>query len=304
MRRVFLLLTISFLEINHVWAHGIGAHLSQTEEESESLQQEEGTLSSDSSSASTEKERSWAALLSTGWTSREVQYGVDQTGDYGAYTTEIALRLQKLTLGGWWGFGTGNDYQEWDFTASYTLEISRVFITPGYNFSYQRSVVEDQAAGPEKEVHAHSPARAQREAEHRKERDSAEAGPLSETYGHEVFLYLATSVIPSITPGVFFVSDVVNVPDSYLEVRLDGQIRVYKEAFTLQPYVLLGINLGYNTTDYYGWNNFQFGLGASWKINGIVSLFGAINYSVALTALRQISQENEVWASCGVTLSY
>jgi hypothetical protein len=36
----------------------------------------------------------------------------------------------------------------------------------------------------------------------------------------------------------------------------------------------------------------------------MVSLFGAINYSVALTALRQISQENEVWASCGVTLSY
>ena len=45
---------------------------------------------------------------------------------------------------------------------------------------------------------------------------------------------------------------------SYLEVRLDGEIQA--EVLELQPYVLLGINLGYNTTDYYGWNNFQFGL--------------------------------------------
>jgi hypothetical protein len=307
MRRVFLLLTISFLQIDRVWSHGIGAHLSRTEEAQQSVQeQKERTFPSASASAAStkeEKERLWAALLSTGWTSREVQYGVDQTGNYGAYTTELTLRLQNLTLGGWWGFGTGNDYQELDFTASYTLNLGPVFVTPGYNFSYQRSVGDQQDSGLEKRADGRSAA-VQREGQYWKERDSAEAAPLSEAYGHEVFLFLASSVVPFVTPGIFFVSDVVNVPASYLEVRVDGEVRIYKEAFELQPYILLGINLGYNTADYYGWNNFQFGLLASWKINRFVSLFGGFNYSVALTALRQIGQGNEVWASGGVTFSY
>jgi hypothetical protein len=308
MRRVFLLLTISFLQINGVWSRGIGGHLSRTEKAPKSPEeQRERTFSSGSSSgASTknEKERRWAAMLSTGWTSREVQYGVDQTGDHGAYTTELTLRLQNLTLGGWWGFGTGNDYQEWDLSASYTFYLGSVFVTPGYNFSYQRSVGEHQASELEKKADACSVGRAHREAQHRRERGSSQVGPLFEAYGHEVFLFLGTSVVPFVTPGIFFVSDVVNVPGSYLEVRLDGEIRVHKEVFELQPYVSLGINLGYNTADYYGWNNFQIGLLASWKVNRFVSLFGGINYSVALTALRQIGQENEVWASGGVTFSY
>jgi hypothetical protein len=307
MRRVFLLLTISLLRIDSVWSHGIGGHLSRTEEVQQSLEeQNEQTFPSGSSSAAStknEKERRWAAMLSTGWTSREIQYGVDQTGDYGAYTTELALRLQNLTLGGWWGFGTGNDYQEWDFTASYTFGIGRVSITPGYNFSYQRAVGEQQALELEENAGARSAA-SRRQAKHWKERDSAEAAPLSEAYGHEVFLFVASSVASFLTPGIFFVSDVVNVPASYLEVRLDGEVHIYREAFELQPYILLGINLGYNTADYYGWNNFQFGLLASWKINRFLSLFGGINYSVALTALRQIGQGNEVWASGGVTFSY
>jgi hypothetical protein len=32
------------------------------------------------------------------------------------------------------------------FTVSYTFELGSFFITPGYNFSYQRSVVEDQTS--------------------------------------------------------------------------------------------------------------------------------------------------------------
>jgi hypothetical protein len=308
MKRVFLFLTISFLQIDRLWSHGIGAHLYRAEEGQTPLEeQEERTLSRISpsgSSSENEKERSWAAMLSTGWTSREVQYGVDQTGDYGAYTTELALRLQNLTLGGWFGFGTGNDYQEWDFTVSYTFELGSIFITPGYNFSYQRSVVGDQASRVAKEAPAHSPAKNHRQAPHQKEHDPAEPRQSSDAYGNEIFFFLATSVVPAVTPGILFVTDVVNAPGSYLEVRLDGEIHVYKDVFELQPYVLLGINLGYNTTDYYGWNNFQFGLLTTWRINRFVSLFGGINYSVALTALQQIEQENEIWASGGVMFSY
>ena len=308
MKRVFLFLTIGFLQINRLWSHGIGWHLYRAEEGETSLEeQEERTLSRTSSPEAfpeNEKERSWAAMLSTGWTSREVQYGVDQTGDYGAYTTELALRLQNLTLGGWFGFGTGNNYQEWDFTVSYTFELGSIFITPGYNFSYQRSVVDDQVSGVMKESHAHSAPGNHRQTQRQKEHDPAEPRQSSDAYGNEIFFFLASSVIPGVTPGMLFVTDVVNAPGSYLEVRLDGEIRVYNDVFELQPYVLLGINLGYNTTDYYGWNNFQFGLLGTWRISRFVSIFGGINYSVALTALQRIEQGNEIWASCGLIFSY
>ena len=214
------------------------------------------------------------------------------------------MRFQNLTLGGWFGFGTGNDYQEWDFTVSYTFELGSIFITPGYNFSYQRSVVDDQALRDAKELRAHSARRNHHQAQRQKEHDPAEPRQSSYAYGNEIFFFLATSIVPNVTPGMLFVTDVVNAPGSYLEVRLDGEIRVFKEVFALQPYVLLGINLGYNTTDYYGWNNFQFGLLATWRISQFVSIFGGINYSVALTALQRIEQENEIWATCGLMLSY
>ena len=89
-----------------------------------------------------------------------------------------------------------------------------------------------------------------------------------------------------------------------MELRLDGAVPLYHDVFRLQPYALLGLNFGYNTRAYYGWNNFQFGLKVTWEINRIVSIFGGINYSVAMTALEEIDQGNEVRVKSGVTFTY
>ena len=89
-----------------------------------------------------------------------------------------------------------------------------------------------------------------------------------------------------------------------MELRLDGAVRLYRDVLGLQPYALLGLNFGYNTRAYYGWNNFQFGLKVTWEINRIVSIFGGINYSVAMTALEEIDQGNEVRVKSGVTFTY
>ena len=65
------------------------------------------------------------------------------------------------------------------------------------------------------------------------------------------------------------------------------QFPFYREILKLQPYALLSLNLGYNTNAYYGWNNFQLGLKAILQINRVISIFGGINYSVAMTALKR-----------------
>ena len=105
-------------------------------------------------------------------------------------------------------------------------------------------------------------------------------------------------------PSLLFVGDLNNTPGSYLQMRLDGAIPLLRRIFLLEPYLLLGLNLGYNTTAYYGWNHFQFGLKASWQLSRLISIHGGISCSVALTALQQIDQGNEVWANVGLSVSY
>ena len=73
---------------------------------------------------------------------------------------------------------------------------------------------------------------------------------------------------------------------------------------TLEPYALLGLNFGYNTTDSYGWNNFQFGLQGNWQITKLLTAFAGVNYSMAMTALQDIGQGNEFWVNAGVSVGF
>ena len=296
-----LILLAFFVCANSALSHGIGGHLYRAEDGRDVSQEQQTSGKSFEQTAIEKDARWWGASLSTGWTSREIHYGIDETGNYGAYTTELALRIQNFTLSVWSGFGTGNDYQEWDFTVAYSLEVGPVFFTPGYNFWYQPGIVEQDHAEQAHEDHEHHAA----SGDHEEGGNShAEAGHSHGTYGNELFFILGTTAIPYVTPSMLFVWDLNNTPGAYLELRLDGAVPLYRDVLSLQPYALLGLNFGYNTRAYYGWNNFQFGLKAVWKINRIVSIFGGINYSVAMTALTEIDQGNEVWASAGVTFSY
>jgi len=248
-----------------------------------------------------ESGRIWGASLTAGWESRHIHYGVDETGNGGAYTTELTVWIQNLALGFWSGFGTGNDFQEFDFTASYQVNAGPVFLIPGYNFRYSpghgHAAHDDHAEEHHEEEGHHD------ESDH--EEHSDQHHHAHKTYGHELFLVLGTDAIPYVTPSTVFVWDLNNTPGAYLEFRLDGEIPIYGNgAVTLEPYALLGLNFGYNTRDRYGWNNFQFGTVANWRINRIVSVYAGINYSLAMTALRAIGQGNEVWANVGVSFTY
>ena len=44
-----------------------------------------------------------------------------------------------LPLSVWSGFGTGNDYQEWDFAVAYTFEAGTVFFAPDIIFDTSRA---------------------------------------------------------------------------------------------------------------------------------------------------------------------
>lgn len=250
-----------------------------------------------------ESRRWWGASLTTGWESRHVHYGVDETGDYGAYTTELSVWVKDFIFSVWSGFGTGNDFQEWNFTAAYNLELGPVFFIPGYNFRYIPSANESHEEEGHEEEH-HEGEEGDEEHEAHAHSGHSHAGHSHQVYNNELFFVLGTTAIPYVTPSMAFVWNLNDTPGAFLEFRLEGEIPVYKDVLSLQPYALLGLNLGYNTTEYYGWNNFQFGLEATWKVNRTVSVFAGVNYSVAMTALQDIGQDNVVWANVGVTFKY
>lgn len=234
--------------------------------------------------------RLWGASIATGWESRHIHYGVNETGNGGAYTTECGIWIDDLTLSVWNGFGTSTNFEEWDFTAGYNVDLGSMFVIPGYNFRYTPKTVQ--------EGHAHE----HEEAGH--ENHDEGKGHIHETYGNELFVVLGTNKIPCVTPSTAFIWDLNNTSGAFLEFRLEGEIPVYKEIITLEPYALLGVNLGYNTRSYYGWNNFQFGIEGNWQINKTISVFAGINYSLAMTALQDIDQGNEVWANAGLSFTY
>ncbi len=235
--------------------------------------------------------RWWGASLEAGWEGRHVHYGVDETGNFGAYTTEVSVWIGDLSLSAWNGFGLGNAFEEWDITAAYNIDLGPVFFIPGYNFRYSPGLVEEEHS----EDHADH---------HEEEQAGEEHGHDHKEYGHELFIVLGTNAIRYVTPSAAFIWDLNNTPGAFLELRLDGDIPVYKDVISIQPYTLLGLNLGYNTRSYYGWNNWQFGVEATWQVARHIEVFGGINYSVAMTALRDIGQDNVVWANAGARLNY
>jgi len=329
MKKSFSAILLGVLVPATLWAHGPGHIHRQTDSMTADVDGHEGhdhsghDHSGHDHSASgksfeepiLEKDsRWWGASLTTGWESRHVHYGVDETGTYGAYTTELSVTMGNFIFGAWSGFGVGNDYQEWDFTAAYNVEIGPVFIIPGYNFRYTPGEAghehegedehEDHSDHEHEEHHSdHEDEGHDEHAEHEHETHDAHASHEHGVYGNEIFLVLGTTAIPYVTPSAAVITNLNNTPGTFMEFRLDGEVPIV-ESFRLQPYALLGLNFGYNTKEYYGWNNFQFGLAANWQVNRVVSVFAGVNYSVAMTAMNEIDQGNVVWANVGVTFAY
>jgi len=235
-------------------------------------------------------DRWWGVNVTTGWESRHIHYGVDETGPDGAYVNEVGIQLGDFSVSVWNGIGTGNTFSEWDFTVAYNVDLGPVFIVPGYNFRY----VPSYAVGGDEHG----------EEEHHEEGGDDHGSHVHNTYGNELFISVGTALIPYVVPSANLIWDLNNNPGGFMEMRLDGDVPVYEDIVSLQPYALLGLNFGYNNTYYSGWNNFQFGAQANVALNDYVSVFAGVNYSVALEALQQIDQENVVWANVGLSFAY
>jgi hypothetical protein len=292
-----LVLALLLSTTSAVWSHG-AAHVSRPPARAvvdETLELQETAIP-----VETPEDRWWGVNVNTGWESRHVHYGVDESGPTGAYVNEVGLRLGNLSFNVWNGLGTGNTLLEWDFTVAYQIEVGPVFIVPGYNLRYVPSFAKTGDSHGHEE---HSDGDHEGDDDHAEE-EGEDHQHAHNTVGNELFISLGTTAIPYVTPSANLIWDLNQNPGGFVEIRLDGDVPVYRDIVSLQPYTLLGLNLGYNTTEYYGWNNFQFGVQATAALTKHISVFAGVNYSVALEAMQQIDQDNVVWANVGLSFAY
>ena len=306
-----LVLVALFSTTSILWSHG-PAHAHRPSERATERAAVNETLGLQETAIPVEgadsADRWWGVNATTGWESRHIHYGVDESGPDGAYFNEVGVQLGDLMINVWNGIGTGNAMSEWDFTVAYNIEIGPVFIVPGYNLRYTPSYASSDSDHGH-EDHAEDHADHHEEEEHGEEEHSEEGGDdhashTHNTYGNELFISVGTTLIPYVIPSANFLWDLNENPGGFMELRLDGDVPVYEDIVSLQPYALLGLNFGYNNADYSGWNNFQFGAQATVALTDYVSVFAGVNYSVALEALQQINQENVVWANVGLSFAY
>jgi len=223
----------------------------------------------------------WNATFTSAWESRHIHNGVNESGKSGAMTNEVEIFFGNLALSAWNGLGLGNGFEEWDFSTSYNFDLGPIFFTPGYNLRYAPSIGHEEEHEDEgHEEHSHK------------------------LYNNELFAIIGTNAIPYVTPSTVLIWNLNDIPGGYVAFRLDGEVPICKDTFTINPYALLSLNLGYTSKDHIGWNNFELGIQGNWRINKYLTAFAGVSYSVAMTSLTAMGQENEFWLRTGLSVGF
>lgn len=262
----------------------------------------------------TTRERWWGASLNTFWESKHIHYGITEADGSSVYGTELGIGIENLSLNASGIFALENDFQEWNFTAAYTVEVGPVFITPGYNFRWTPGHGHGSHGHSDHEEHGHDDHEEHDHEEHHEEHGDEHGhddhghddhGHDHGEFGNELFLVVGTTAIPYVTPSVGFLWDLSNNGNGgFMEIRLDGDIPVYKRIVRLAPYTVLGLNFGYNTDEYYGWNNFLYGVNLNVSLTRNITVYGGVGQNVAFQAARDAGTSNEVFANTGVSFSF
>lgn len=237
----------------------------------------------------------WNAELSTGWDSLYMFRGINLLRNgksYGSslYWTDLNVTFNLtendfLTIGSWLGFGLSDtNYKEYDAYLSYAHTFGAFTLSAGYTFYY---IMSNPSNG----------------------------------FSHELNVggaYEFDLGFMSLTPGIFYYFNLgpdndgtgfAEQASSFLEIRLDGSVPVYKEILSADPYVSFGTNFRYNADAngnlFNGTNNLEFGLALPWQINDVISVAPYVAYSLGISPSGLFdTRRNTVWGGGAVTFSF
>ena len=247
----------------------------------------------------------YGASLSTGWDSLYMFRGVNvlhnaygNNSGYGSgiYWTDLEFDWNitpndVLAVGSWAAFGTSNtSYKEVDIYTSYTHTIGKdLALSAGYIFYYVFPTGSNLYSN---ELNV--------KAAYTFHLGSATLTP-SVAYFFNIGPNLDTSV-----------NGLAKSASSYLLLRLDGSVPLYKDIVSLAPWISYGTNFFYNsrltnenTLQFFnGANNIEIGLAVPVKINSVISVSGYVAYSYAFYNLDGTTNPSTVYGGAKVTFSF
>lgn len=245
----------------------------------------------------------YGAALSTGWDSlymfRGVNilrnaYGNDNNYGSGIYWTDLSFTWNitpndSLTVGSWAAFGTSNtSYKEVDIYTTYTHTFGDLALSAGYTFYYVFPTGMNLYSNE-----------------------------LNVKAAYTFHLGSAT-ITPSVAyyfnlgPDVDTGEGTAQTASSYLLLRVDAGIPIYKDIVSLAPWIAYGTNFQYNpkltndgTLDFFnGANNIEVGVGVPVKVNDVITLYGYGAYSYAFSNLWGTTQPSSLWGGAKVTFAF
>ena len=233
----------------------------------------------------------WTAKVNTGWDSLYMFRGVNVLGNgngiywLGANVGVTPWENGTFTAGIWYGIGTSRSYRELDTTIDYTHTFGPLAASFGYiNYYYPDWFFAGNYSQNEL---------------YWKLAYTQELGPVTITPS-AIYYY-------ELGPSINEVNGLTKPGASYLYLRIDGSMPVYKDIVTLAPWTGMGVNFGYNINNagefFTGGNNWELGLSVPVKLTSWLSVSGYVAYSYQWNDLYE-TDPNQVWAGANVTVSF
>lgn len=260
-----------------------------------------------------EQDNWWQFQASTGWDSLYMFRGVNVLGNgNGIYWISGSAGVNPwtggtFTVGAWYGIGSHYDsalhqetYAELDVFADYTHEFGPLALSFGYSGFYYPN--------------------------------SPDAAGNDWTWQNEISVKAAWCFAlgrATVTPSAIYYYDlgpewgephgITNGGSSFLTLRLDAHVPVWKEAVALEPYTAFGINFGFNnrwieddTAQYRfnGGNNWELGVAVPVAFTGWFSVAPYVAYSHQWQNLPSYNEGNPFtaantwWAGVKATLAF
>ncbi len=237
----------------------------------------------------------WHATLTEGWDSLYMNRGVNILGGNSKYGSSllwtdltVTLNLTSndfLTADVWNAFGLGHGrYAETDACLMYTHTFGNLFVCTGYMFCAMTSMQMYM-----NELHA-------------KVGYNIDAGPVTITPSIAYFFDLGPDTMTMRSHGL---------TSSYLELRVDASIPLYKEIVSLTPWISYGQNFRYNaqeksdsiTAPFDGANNLEVGIALPIKVNRFITVSGYGSYSYNFENLVSTSPST-FWGGAKVSFAF
>ena len=235
----------------------------------------------------------WSVKATTGWDSLYMFRGVNVLGNgNGLYWLGGSVGVTpwengSFTAGVWYGMSTSSrQYHELDVSLDYTHTFGPLAASFGWIYYYYPNSF--GLGGPDL---------SQNEL-YWKLAYTAELGSVTITPSATYFL----NVGPDVNSGGW-----TQPCASYLLLRVDSTIPLYKDIISLAPWTAFGVNFDFNSRNdgsfYQGGNNWELGLAVPIQITDWFSVSGYVAYSHQWEDLIA-TDENTWWAGASATFSF